>query len=84
MKKILLLIILWSSTVAFSQTKIDYQGNGKIKFGGAIGKGLLTYRKHLIRYLCITRGTGLFDSLVVFYIDILAGNIHTQGSRQQL
>src|SRR5437868_5368381 len=76
MKKTLLIFALLFSTLAFSQTSIDYPGNGKESFGGAVGKGSLniTETTDAISFT-LTRGPGLFDSVIVFYLDAQPGGI---------
>ena len=72
----LLSIFLLCALEGFSQTVTDYDGNGKEQFGGAIGKGKLTIKETPDSvYFTLTRGPGLFDSLVVFYLDAQAGGI---------
>lgn len=76
MKIMLLSIFLLCALGGFSQTVINYDGNGKEQFGGSIGKGKLTIKETPDSvYFTLTRGPGLFDSLIVFYLDAQAGGI---------
>ncbi len=69
MKKVLLLTFISISTIVLGQTK-SYPGNGNASFGGAVGLGSLsiTDSGDSVSFM-LRRGTGLFDSLLVFYID---------------
>ncbi len=81
MKTMLLSIFLLSALTGFSQTVINYDGNGKEQFGGAIGRGKLTIKETPDSvYFTLTRGPGLFDSLLVFYLDAQAGGISSTAS----
>lgn len=69
MRKVLLALSLLFSVIGFTQT-IVYPGNGKSGFGGAAGQGSISITElgDTVRFK-LTRGPGLFDSLLVFYID---------------
>ena len=76
MKTMLLSIFLLCALAGFSQTVNTYDGNGNEQFGGAIGKGKLSIKETPDSvYFTLTRGPGLFDSLLVFYLDAQPGGI---------
>ncbi|WP_207496054.1 hypothetical protein [Aridibaculum aurantiacum] len=69
MRKFLLSLSILVSTISFAQT-ISYPGNGKNSFGGAVGLGTLSITDAGDTLLfSLQKGPGLFDSLLVFYID---------------
>jgi hypothetical protein len=75
MKTFLLSSFLLFSTFTFAQVRsTTYPGNGNSNFGGAIGKGSITVLDSgdSITFR-LNRGTGLLDSIVVFYIDYTSG-----------
>lgn len=76
MKKFLPVAILLLSTVSYSQVSTTFPGNGKNSFGGAVGQGSLkiTDKGDSVSF-ALTRGPGLFDSVIVFYLDAEAGGI---------
>ena len=78
MKTFLCSLLLICAYSGFGQTVINYDGNGNDQFGGAIGKGKLSIRETIdsVSFKLI-RGPGLFDSLIVFYIDAQSGGIST-------
>ena len=69
MKTFLFSITFLLTSTCFAQT-MNYPGNGKNGFGGAIGLGTIsiTEAADSVKFR-LNRGAGLFDSLVVFYID---------------
>lgn len=76
MKRFLLPAMLLFSTMAFNQTTTTYPGNTKNGFGGAVGQGMLTIKETTDSVsFALTRGPGLFDSILVFYIDLLSGGL---------
>jgi hypothetical protein len=76
MKKFLLVSSLFISTLAFSQGSTNYSGNGNNGFGGAVGKGTLniTDTGDSLSFK-LTKGSGLFNDCVVFYLDVISGGI---------
>ena len=78
MKTLLSSFFLLFTLGLFSQTITNYDGNGKDQFGGAVGQGKLSIKETTdsVSFI-LTRGPGLFDSLIVFYIDAQAGGINT-------
>lgn len=78
MKKALLFAALLYCTAAFSQRSTTYTGNGKNNFGGAVGEGVLTVSEtDTSLSFALAKGPGLFDSLLVFYVDVIPGGIAT-------
>lgn len=75
MKKVLLFIFSLLCLEVFAQTT-RYDGNGKSRFGGAIGQGSveITDKGDSISFK-LTKGLALFDSVMVFYIDGIDGGI---------
>jgi hypothetical protein len=69
MKKLLLAILVFTTTSTFAQTTV-FQGNGKADFGGAVGTGTLNITNTSDSFsIFLNKGTGAFDSVIVFYID---------------
>ena len=83
MKKTLLFAGLFSlfSFASFSQSS-TFKGNGKSDFGGAIGLGNINIRSTTDSiFFTFTKGPGVFDSVLVIYLDGQAGGISsTSGS----
>ena len=76
MRTFLCSIFILCALSGFSQTISNYDGNLRDQFGGAVGYGKLSIRETIdsVSFI-LTKGPGLFDSLIVFYIDAQAGGI---------
>ena len=81
MRTFLCSIFLLTALSGFNQTIRNYDGNLKDQFGGAIGNGKLSIKETVdsVSFI-LTKGPGLFDSLIVFYIDAQSGGINSTSS----
>ena len=70
MRQLFVFAAFFFSAFSFAQRVTSYPGNGKNGFGGAVGQGSLsiTETNDSVSFK-LTRGPGLFDSLLVFYVD---------------
>lgn len=81
MKHLLLFLFLLVSSFGFSQITRTYNANGNSGFGGAVGGGSLaiTDSDDSLSF-SFNRGPGLFDSVLVFYIDGESGGISSTSN----
>ncbi|MDQ6813697.1 MAG: hypothetical protein M3040_08175 [Bacteroidota bacterium] len=81
MKRHLLVTAFFSLlfVASFGQTS-SYGGNGKSDFGGAVGLGTINITSTTDSlFFTFAKGPGLFDSIIVIYIDGQPGGVSTTG-----
>jgi hypothetical protein len=70
-----LLLLSYSASIGQSST---YKGNGKSDFGGAVGQGSININSTQDSiFFTFTKGPGIFDSVLVIYLDGQPGGIST-------